>query len=403
MANPVSGRHIVLGVTGSIAAYKAGEIASRLTQWGASVDVVLTEGATHFVTPLMFQSLTGRKAYTDADLWGGEGHVTHVGLGRAAEMIVIAPVTANTMAKLAHGLANNLLTLTVLAAQCPLLLAPAMDAGMYHHPATQTVVEILRQRGVIFVGPAEGRLASGLVGRGRMVEPIEVLGAIRYWMGRKGPLAGRKVVVTAGGTQEPIDAVRVITNRSSGKQGYALAQAALDAGAEVVLISGVSALDAPYGARRIWVKTATEMLNAVMQEVLDADALIMAAAVADFRPRAPRNHKIKKEEGIPIIELERTPDILLEIARTRAVSGYPRRVIGFAAESANLLVNAREKMERKQLDMIVANDISAPEAGFEVDTNRVSLLFADGRVESLPLMSKEAVAEEIIRRLIDLF
>lgn len=403
MANPVTDRRIILGVTGSIAAYKAGEIASRLTQWGAKVDVVLTEGATHFVTPLMFQSLTGRKAYTDADLWGGEGHVTHVGLGRAAEMIVIAPATANTMAKLAHGLADNLLTLTVLAAQCPLLLAPAMDAGMYQHPATQATVEILRQRGVILIGPAEGRLASGLVGRGRMVEPVEVLGAIRYWMSRKGPLAGRKVVITAGGTQEPIDAVRVITNRSSGKQGYALAQAALDAGAEVILVSGVSALEVPYGVRRVWAKTAAEMLDIVRREVSDADALIMAAAVADFRPRAPSKQKIKKEEGVPIIELERTPDILLEVAQARAVSGYPRRIIGFAAESANLLANAREKMERKRLDMIVANDISASDAGFEVDTNRVSLLYADGRVESLPLMSKEAVAEEIIKRLIDFF
>ncbi len=400
MSNPVSNRRIVLGVTGSIAAYKAGEIASRLTQWGAQVDVILTGGALHFVTPLTFQSLTSRKAYTDDDLWGGEGHVTHVGLGRAAELIVIAPATANTLSKLAYGIADNLLVLTVLASQCPLLVAPAMDAGMFQHPATQEAVRILEQRGIVIIGPAEGRLASGLVGRGRMVEPAEVLAAIRWRLGRSGPLAGRKVVVTAGGTQEPIDAVRVITNRSSGKQGYALAQAALDVGAEVVLITTPTALTPPYGAQVIAVRTAADMLEAVLRETQDAEALLMAAAVADFRPRVTHGQKIKKENGIPALELEATPDILMAVAEQRAQLGYPRRVIGFAAESDDLLIHAQEKLQRKRLDMIVANDISAADAGFEVDTNRVTLLFADGRIQALPLMSKEAVAEAIIQQLV---
>lgn len=400
MSNPVSNRRIVLGVTGSIAAYKAGEIASRLTQWGAQVDVILTSGALHFITPLTFQSLTSRKAYTDDDLWGGEGHVTHVGLGRAAELIVIAPATANTLSKLAYGMADNLLVLTVLASQCPLLVAPAMDAGMFQHPATQEAVRILEQRGVMMIGPAEGRLASGLVGRGRMVEPAEVLAAIRWRLGRSGPLAGRKVVVTAGGTQEPIDAVRVITNRSSGKQGYALAQAALDVGAEVVLITTPTALTPPYGARVITVRTAADMLEAVLRETQDAEALVMAAAVADFRPRVAHGQKIKKENGIPALELEATPDILMAVAERRARLGYPRRVIGFAAESDDLLIHAQEKLQRKRLDMIVANDISATDAGFEVDTNRVTLLFADGRIQALPLMSKEAVAETVIQQLV---
>src|SRR5512139_1652640 len=261
-------KHIVLGVTGSIAAYKAADIASKLTQQGALVDVVLTSAAEKFVTPLTFQSVTGRRAYTDADLWGGEAHVLHVGMGHSADLLVIAPCTANTLAKLAHGLADNLLAVTALAAACPVLVAPAMDGGMFSHPATQDNVRILKERGVLFVGPAEGHLASGLSGVGRMVEPAEVLGHIRLALGRKGPLSGRKAVVTAGGTQEPVDPVRVLTNRSSGKQGFALAQSALDLGAQVALIATptTSGLAEPAGARVIRVTTAKEMLAAVLAE-----------------------------------------------------------------------------------------------------------------------------------------
>ncbi len=393
----LTAKHILLAVTGSIAAYKAADLASKLTQAGAQVDVLLTPGAEKFVTPLTFQSLTGRKAYTDADLWGGQAHVLHVGLGHSADLLVIAPATANTIAKLAHGVADNLVAITALAARCPILVAPAMDVGMYEHPATQENVRILMERGVYFAGPAEGRMASGLVGRGRFTEPAELFGHIRLLLGRSGKLAGRKVVVTAGGTQEPLDPVRVLTNKSSGKQGYALAQAALDAGATVVLISAPTALTPPVGARLVPVQTAEEMKEAVLAEAAGADALVMAAAVADFRPKTVAADKLKKRDGIPQIELEAAPDVLLAVAGLG--SGRPRAVIGFAAESRDLLENAVAKLKSKNLDMIAANDVLAPDAGFGVDTNRITLLFADGRQEALPLMGKEQAAEVIIEQL----
>jgi phosphopantothenoylcysteine decarboxylase/phosphopantothenate--cysteine ligase len=402
MINPITGKHILLGVTGSIAAYKAADLASRLAQAGGVVDVLLTQAAEKFITPLTFQSVTGRRAYVDADLWGDAGHVLHVGLGHGTDLLAIAPASAHTIAKLAHGLADNLLTVTALAANCPLLLAPAMDGDMYAHPATQANLEILRQRGAVVVGPAEGHLASGLSGVGRMAEPVEILGHIRLLLGRDGPLCGRKVIVTAGGTQEPIDPVRAISNRSSGKQGFALAQAALDRGAGVTLISGVTALDAPVGARRVDVCTAEEMLQAVLAAIPGADALLMAAAVADFKPAAVARQKIKKESGIPEIRLEHTADILAAVARVKEQTGYPRLTVGFAAESQGLLENAQAKLAAKKLDLIVGNDISAPGAGFGVDTNRVILLDARGGAENLPLMSKAEVAETVLRRVVAL-
>src|SRR5512142_343874 len=252
------GKHIVLGITGSIAAFKAAELASQLAQAGAQLDVILTPAAEKFITPLTLQSVTGRHAFTETDLWGGEAHVLHVGLGHAADLLVIAPCTANTIASLAHGQAGNLLTITALAARSPLLIAPAMDGGMLDHPATQENLDILAQRGVYIAGPAEGYLASGLTGKGRMMEPTELIGHMRLLLGRNGRLAGRKVVISAGGTQEPLDPVRVLTNKSSGKQGYALAQAALDAGAEVTLVSAPTALIPPVGARLVAVQTARE-------------------------------------------------------------------------------------------------------------------------------------------------
>lgn len=400
MSNPLEGKRILLGVTGSIAAYKAADLASKLTQAGALLDVVLTEGAEHFVTPLTFQSLTGRKAYTDADLWGGEGHVTHIGLGRAAELVLIAPASANTIAKLAHGLADNLLAVTVLASHCPLFIAPAMDVGMYEHAATQANVRILDGRGVTFLGPEPGRLASGLFGRGRFSEPADILAAVNYHFSRGGPLTGKKIVVTAGGTQEPIDPVRRITNRSSGKQGYAVAQAALNAGADVTLISAPSGIFPPYGVNELDVETAGDMLDAVLESIAGADALIMAAAVADFRPVKTAAQKIKKETGLKTIQLEPTTDILAEVGRRKAQSGQPRLLVGFAAESEDLLKNAQKKLEAKNLDMIVANDISAADAGFSVDDNRVFMLFRDDEPKAFPLMSKREVAEEIIRQVI---
>ena len=393
----LTGKHILLGVTGSIAAYKAADLASKLTQAGAQVDVILTTAAEKFVTPLTFQSVTGRRAYTDADLWGGEARVLHVGGVLSTVLLVIAPCTADTLAKLAHGLADNLLTVTALAANCPLVIAPAMDGGMFDAPATQANLAMLIARGAHIVGPAEGHLASGLSGPGRMVEPLEIIGRIRMALGKSGKLAGKKIIVTAGGTQEPLDPVRVLTNHSSGKQGYALAQVAIDLGAEVCLISTPTALSVPVGARLVPVRTAEQMKDAVLAESSDADALIMAAAVADFRPKNVAENKLKKRDGIPQIELEAAPDILKTVAGFRSEKKRPHIVVGFAAESRDLLENASEKLKSKHLDLIVANDISATDAGFGAQTNRVTLLFADGRKESLPLMDKIEVADVILQ------
>lgn len=393
----LSNKHILLGVTGSIAAYKAADLASKLTQAGAKVDVILTGAGEKFVTPLTYQSVTGRKAYTDKDLWGDEAHVMHISLSKTADLLVIAPCTADTMAKLAHGIADNLLTVTALAATCPILIAPAMDGGMFDHPATQENLKTLQTRGVLVAGPAAGHLASGMSGVGRMLEPMDILGHIRMALGKNGKLAGKKVVVTAGGTQEAIDPVRVITNHSSGKQGYALAQAALDAGAEVTLITTPTALTPPIGADVVNVKSVQDMLDALLHE--KADALIMAAAGADFRPVNVAKDKLKKRDGIPQIQLEAAPDILKTLS---SQSGEKKRfnvTVGFAAESRDLLANASEKLRSKGLDLIAANDISANDAGFAVETNRITLLFANGTQESLPLMSKSEVAEKIIEHI----
>ena len=392
-------KKIVLGVTGSIAAYKAADLASKLHQAGAQVDVILTEAAARFVTPLTFQSVTGRPA--QGDLWAAsaEAHVAHVALAEQADLMLIAPATATTIAKLAHGLADNLLTITALAARCPVLVAPAMDGGMFAHPATQANLETLAARGVTVLGPADGRMASGLVGRGRMLEPEELFGQVRLALGRGGPLANRRLVVSAGGTQEPLDPVRFISNRSSGKQGYALAQAALDKGADVTLITGPTALAAPVGATVLAVQTAQEMADAVLAASANADALLMAAAVADFRPAAVAEHKLKKS-AVPEILLEKTVDILSAVAEARAQSPEqrPTVVVGFAAESQNLLENARDKVQRKRLNLIAANNIAARDAGFSVDTNRVTLIDGGGGVEELPLLTKAQVADVILSR-----
>jgi phosphopantothenoylcysteine decarboxylase/phosphopantothenate--cysteine ligase len=390
----LSNKHILLGVTGSIAGYKAADLASKLAQEGAQVDVILTDAGEKFVSPLTFQSVTGRRAYRDQDLWGNEAHILHVSFGKTADLLVIAPCTANTIAKLANGLADNLLTVTALAAECPLVIAPAMDGGMYYHPTTQANLAKLKKGGAIIVGPAEGHLASGLTGKGRMVEPAEIFGHIRIVLGKNGKLAGKKIVVTAGGTQEALDPVRVITNHSSGKQGYAIAQAALDAGAEVCLITAPTALTQPVGARVIKVNSAMEMLNAVLSE--SADVLIMAAAPADFIPKKIATDKMKKRDGIPHVVLTAAPDILGTVANSQLSGRRFHIVVGFAAESRDLLENASEKLISKKMDMIVANDISASDAGFAVDTNRVIFLFANGTKEILPLLSKTEVAEKII-------
>jgi phosphopantothenoylcysteine decarboxylase/phosphopantothenate--cysteine ligase len=393
-------KHLLLGISGGIASYKVADLASQLTQAGARVDCVLTDSATKFVAPLTFAAVTGRPALTDADLWRSDLHVPHVELGHAADLIVVAPATANTIAKLAHGQSDNLLSVSILAAKCPIMIAPAMDAGMWDHPATQANVETLRRRGAHIVGPAEGRMASGLTGLGRMLEPRKLLGWIRVVLGRSGALAGRKIVVTAGGTHEAIDPVRFVGNHSSGKQGFALAQAAIDHGAEVTLIVGASPLPTPIGVARVDVVSAQDMHDAVLAACRDADALIMAAAVADFRPERAADQKIKKTKDTVDLDLHlvRTPDILSAVKQQRDEIKRPRVVVGFAAETTDLMAHAQAKLDSKGLDLIAANDVSARDAGFAVDTNRVTLLDASGGAEALAVMSKAQVAERVLDR-----
>jgi phosphopantothenoylcysteine decarboxylase/phosphopantothenate--cysteine ligase len=395
--NIFDGKRIVLGITGSIAAYKAVSLASRLTKAGALVDVIMTEAASKLVSPISFSSVTGRRAYLEKDLWQVDDHVVHIELGETNQAFLIAPATANTIAKLAHGIADNLLTLSALASRTDILVAPAMDGGMYSHPATQENLSILEMRGVTILGPAAGHLASGLSGKGRMLEPDELMGHLRAWLGKEGPLAGKKVLVTAGGTQEAIDPVRMITNRSSGKQGYALAQAAVDQGGEVILVSAPVCLAPPVGVTLVKVENADEMAEAVLKETENTDMLIMAAAVADYMPDQISNRKIKKSEGgLSDIKLKETRDILKEVAKKKK-GKKPNVTIGFAAETENLLENAQSKLKEKTLDLIAVNDISRTDAGFGVDQNQVTLIWKDGKTEELPLMDKGDVAYEIIQ------
>jgi phosphopantothenoylcysteine decarboxylase/phosphopantothenate--cysteine ligase len=312
---------------------------------------------------------------------------------------LIAPATANTIAKLANGLADNLLTVSALASRTEILVAPAMDGGMYSHPATQENLQILEKRGVTLLGPAAGHLASGMSGKGRMLESDQLLGHLRVFLGKDGVLKGKRVVVTAGGTQEPIDPVRVLSNKSSGKQGFALAQAALDQGAEVMLISSPVCLIPPVGASKIDVTTAQQMSAAVLKETENADLLIMAAAVTDYKPAQEMNRKVKKDQGgLTVINLETTPDILGELAqRKKSVGIGPRLTIGFAAETENLEENASSKLKKKELDLIAANDVSRKDSGFGSDKNQLTLIWKDGRIKELPLMEKSEVSDIIIQ------
>lgn len=393
MGDPLAQSYIALGVSGSIACYKAVDLASKLTQAGAAVDVVMTREATQFVAPLTFRSITHRAVAVDVFDPQSELGINHVAVAERVDAVVVAPATANAIAKIAHGLADDALTTTILATQAPLVVAPAMDAHMYDNAATQRNVAALRAMGCVIAGPAQGRLASGLVGTGRLLETPDLMGCIRQTLGRKGDFAGRKVVVSAGGTQEPIDPVRVIANHSSGKMGYAVAEAARDRGAEVALVSTPTALDAPYGVRVVGVKTALEMQAAVGRECADADAVVMAAAVADWRPANFAAQKVKKGEAdVWAIDLVKNPDIIGGIAREGLVK------VGFAAESEDLLANAGGKLAAKGLHLIAANDITAADSGFGVDTNRVVLLDREGEAEELPLMSKYDVGHAILGR-----
>ena len=384
-------QHIALGVTGSIASYKAADLASKLTQAGARVDVIMTEAATRFVTPLTMRSLTGRPVFIDMFDPSTELAEEHVEIARRAAAVIVAPASANTIAKLAHGLADDMVSLTVLATEAPVLIAPAMDHQMFEHAATQANLETLRGRGYEIVGPAEGRLASGRMGLGRLVETETLVGALKQALGRRGDLAGRRIVVSAGGTREPIDPVRVITNYSSGKMGYALAEAARDRGAEVTLVSTVATLPTPYGVGLVSVETVAEMREAVLAACQGAHAVIMAAAVSDFRPAERATQKIKKGDGSISLKLERTQDFFLEIEG-------PIVRVGFAAETNDLIANARAKLTKKRLDLIVANDITAPGSGFAVDTNQVTLIDTSGAEEALPLLPKYEVAQRVLDR-----
>lgn len=399
----LQGKNVVLGVTGGIACYKAVDLCSKLVQAGAGVDVIMTKGATHFVTPLPFQTITKRPVALGMFTLLRDVDMAHLSLSQKADVLVVAPATANTMAKIAHGMADNLLTSTVLATTAPLVIAPAMDADMWANPITQENVAALRARGAVIVGPASGRLASGRVGAGRLVPVEELLAAIRQTLGRSGPLAGRRVTVTAGGTQEALDPVRHLTNRSSGRMGYALAEAARDAGAAVRLIHAPTGLPAVYGVRMEPVRSAADMEAAVMGAVPGTDILIMAAAPADFRPAQVAAQKIKKgTSGGLTLELERTADIVASVGALPA-GQRPRIVVGFAAETEDLLANAAAKLRAKRLDLMVANDVAATDSGFEVDTNRVILLTPDGGEERLPLMPKFDVAEQIVARVASLW
>ncbi|MEZ4640254.1 MAG: bifunctional phosphopantothenoylcysteine decarboxylase/phosphopantothenate--cysteine ligase CoaBC [Caldilineaceae bacterium] len=399
----LNGKRIILGVSGGIACYKAVILASRLTQANAQVDVIMTEAATKFVAPVTFQAITQRAVSTDTfESWTDTGRLRsgHITLAHAADLFIVAPATAQTIARLALGLTDELLTLTALSYKGPMLIAPAMETNMWEHPATQQHADTLRSWHVDFAGPASGRLASGEHGAGRMVEPDEIFEQACRVLGRGGPLTGVRVVITAGGTREPIDPVRFVGNHSTGKMGAALARAARDLGADTVLIHAPLSVTAPGGVTRVPVTTAQQMHDAVMEYLPSTDVLIGSAAVADYRPVHSEDKKIKKLPGEQTILLERTPDILKAVGELRVANpGQPRLVVGFAAETDDLEANALGKLERKNLDMIVLNDVTAPDAGFAVDTNRVIIFERGGNREDWPLMSKEEVAQAILQRI----
>jgi phosphopantothenoylcysteine decarboxylase/phosphopantothenate--cysteine ligase len=406
-------RRVVVGICGGIAAYKAVNLVSKLQQAGTIVDVILTEHAEEFIRPLTFSTLSHRPVFSN--LWepSGEAAEIHIALAEEAELLVVVPVTANTIAKLAHGMADNMLTAVALATRAPLLLAPAMYKEMYTHPATQANLALLQERGAFVVEPEVGRLASGAIGPGRLPETATLLAAIETALGRQGDLAGRRVLVTAGGTHEPIDPVRFVGNRSSGKMGYALAIEARNRGASVILVSGPVALPPPYGVEMQRVETALQMRDAVHRFLPDVDALIMSAAVADFRPDEVATQKIKKHsdeaqehEGKLSLHLVPNPDILGELANTRSgpLKDYGRRLIrvGFAAETQQIVENAQSKLQAKSLDLLVANDVSRSDSGFGTDTNKVLIFHSNGAMEDLPVMPKTGVAAAIWDRVVSL-
>jgi len=387
---PLEGKRVVLGVTGSIAAFKAADIASKLVQAGADVDVIMSSAATQFVGVSTFEALTHRPVTTG--LWEAHSELSidHVALALRADCVVIAPATANTIAKLALGIADDPLTATILATEAPIIMAPAMDADMYASPSTQRNVKTLTDDGVILAGPASGRLASGLVGQGRLVDTETIVGLVRQAIGKNGDYAGRTVIVSAGGTRQPIDPVRFISNRSTGKMGYAIAEAARDRGAHVTLVTA-SDISVPAGIRVIQVETVDQMRDAIVPESHDSDLLVMAAAISDFTPAKVSSSKIKKSDGeVPRIELVKVEDFMHLVTGPRLIK------VAFAAETDDVIQNATAKAAPKGAAFVVANDVSEPGSGFGTDTNRVTFVNQDGSVVAQPLMSKLDVAHAIL-------
>jgi phosphopantothenoylcysteine decarboxylase/phosphopantothenate--cysteine ligase len=387
---------IVLGVTGGIAAYKAADLASKLAQAGAKIRVVMTKSGTEFVQPMTFKALTGNPVVTD--MYGPKAPhgITHITLADTADLVVIVPATANIIAKIAGGIADDMLTCIVLATKAPVVIAPSMHNNMYTNPITQENIEKLKKRGYHIIPAAHGRLASGDIGYGRLPDVVEIMGHIQAVLGRKGDFAGRHIVVTAGGTQEAIDPIRFISNRSSGKMGYAVAEAARDRGAQVTLITAPTSLPDPVDVEMVKIKSIVQMRDAVVKAVKKSDVLIMSAAGADFIPKTVATQKIKKSDAGLTLEMIKAPDILTEIKDGKFIK------VGFKAETQNLEDNAREKLYKTNLDLIVANDVTKEGSGFGTDTNEVTIINKKGESEHLPLMSKREVADKILDRVVKL-
>ena len=389
----LTGRNIVLGVTGGIAAYKSAEIVSRLRHSGANVHVIMTKNATEFVAPLTFQTLSSNQVVTDTFTAPEYWNVEHVALAKLADVFVIAPATANIIAKMANGIADDMLSTTVLATKAPVLAAPAMNTGMWTAPATIQNIRVLRERGVEFIGPESGMLACGDEGTGRMSEPEQIVLRIEEMLGKKNDFAGKKLLVTAGATRERLDPVRFISNDSSGKMGFAIAEAARDRGAEVTLVKGFTSAFLPSGVRIVDVESAEDLLNVMKEEAPKQDVVIQAAAVADYRPEKRSGSKIKKADGEPVtLKLVENPDVAKVIGSEKKAQQI---FVGFAAETDDVIKHAKEKLTAKKLDMIVANDVTKPGAGFNTDTNIASLITQKGTRE-FPLMSKRQLADVIL-------
>jgi len=393
----LKGKRIVLGISGGIAAFKAASLCSKLVQAGASVKVVMTESATKFITPLTLQTLSRNPVYIDTFDEFEPSVVSHIDLADHADLVLVAPATANVIAKMATGLADDMLTTTLLATTAPVLVAPAMNVHMYDHPAVVSNMELLARRGIRFIEPGTGQLACGYVGKGRLAEPEEIVAAVQLWFARSESLAGKQVLVTAGGTVERLDPVRYLTNDSSGKMGFAIAEAAAIRGADVTIVAAKTTAAPPEGIRVIRVESAAEMLEAVLARYEEADIVVKAAAVADYRPVQRASSKIKKKDEQLVLELERTTDILKTLGERKK----GQFLIGFAAETEQVEAYALDKLKRKNCDLIVANDVTAVGAGFNGDTNIVQVFGSEGLLSSLPLMSKREVADQLLSLVID--